>query len=145
MKLPHAQQMRGSSLLEVLIALLVLGLGVLGMVAMQATSLKSNQTALVRTQATELVNEISDLMRANRNAALAGSYDRALTDTAPTGTSTTAVDLQNWKARLARLPSGQGSISHDGTTFTITIQWDESRLKNGNASASRQFIYRTEI
>ena len=144
MKLPHAQQMRGSSLLEVLIALVVLGLGVLGMVAMQATSLKSNQTALVRTQATELVNEI-DLMRANRNAALAGSYDRSLTDTAPTGTSTTAVDLQNWKARLARLPSGQGIISHDGTTFTITIQWDESRLKNGNANASRQFIYRTEI
>ena len=145
MKLSHAQQMRGSSLLEVLIALVVLGLGVLGMVAMQATSLKSNQTALVRTQATELANEISDLMRANRNAALAGSYDSALAAAAPTGTTTHAVDLQNWKARLALLPAGQGSISHAGTIFTIKVQWDESRLKNGNASASRQFIYLTEI
>ncbi len=143
MKLPHAQQMRGSSLLEVLIALVVLGLGVLGMVAMQATSLKSNQTALVRTQATELVNEISDLMRANRNAALAGSYDNALTAAAPTGTAIHAIDLQNWKTRLAQLPAGKGAIAHTNTTFTITIQWDESRLKNG--SASRQFIYRTEI
>lgn len=143
MKLPHAQQMRGSSLLEVLIALVVLGLGVLGMVAMQATSFKSNQTALVRTQATELVNEISDLMRANRNAALAGSYDSALAAAAPTGTAIHAIDLQNWKARLAQLPAGKGAIAHTNTTFTITIQWDESRLKNG--SASRQFIYRTEI
>ena len=143
MKLPHAQQMRGSSLLEVLIALVVLGLGALGMVAMQATSLKSNQTALVRTQATELANEISDLMRANRSAALAGSYDNALTATAPAGTEIHAVDLQNWKTRLAQLPAGKGGITHANTTFTITIQWDESRLKNG--SASRQFIYRTEI
>lgn len=143
MKLSHAQQMRGSSLLEVLIALVVLGLGVLGMVAMQATSLKSNQTALVRTQATELANEISDLMRANRNAALAGSYDSALAAAAPTGTAIHAIDLQNWKTRLAQLPAGKGGIAHTNTTFTITIQWDESRLKNGNAS--RQFIYRTKI
>lgn len=143
MKLFSVRRMRGSTLLEVLIALVVLGLGVLGMVAMQATSLKSNQTALARTQATELVNEISDLMRANRSAALAGSYDNTLTSTAPTGTTTNAVDLQNWKTRLALLPAGQGSIAHSGSTFTITVQWDESRLKNG--SASRQFIYRTEI
>ena len=115
------------------------------MIAMQTTSLKSNQTALVRPQATELANEISDLMRANRNAALAGSYDSALAAAAPTGTTTNAVDLQNWKARLALLPAGQGSISHAGTTFTITVQWDESRLKNDDASASRQFIYLTEI
>jgi type IV pilus assembly protein PilV len=143
MKLSHAQQMRGSSLLEVLIALVVLGLGVLGMVAMQATSLKSNQTALVRTQATELANEISDVMRANRNAALAGNYDSSLTAAAPAGTAIHAIDLQNWKTRLALLPAGKGGIARTNTSFTITIQWDESRLKNG--SASRQFIYRTEI
>ena len=138
-----AHRQRGATLLEVLIALVILALGVLGMVALQTTSLKSNQTAMTRSLATELANEITDLMRANQSQARAGSYDVALTAAAPTGTAAYAVDLQNWKRRLATLPDGKGSISHSGAAFTVTIQWNESRLKN--ASPSQQFIYRTEL
>lgn len=134
---------RGATLLEVLIALVILALGVLGMMALQTTSLKSNQTAMARTQATELANEITDLMRANQSLARAGSYDIALTAAAPTGTTVNAVDLQNWKARLALLPDGKGSIARSGNQFIVTVQWNESRLKN--ASSSQQFIYRTEL
>ena len=139
----HKKFMAGSSLLEVLIALILLSMGLLGMMALQTTSLKNNQTSMSRSLATELAHEISDLMRANRTLAEAGSYDIALDATAPTGTSVDAVDLQNWKARLAQLPAGQGSIAQDGNQFVITVQWDESRLKNGNSA--QQFTYRTEL
>ena len=98
---------------------------------------------MARTQATELANEITDLMRANQSLARAGSYDIALTAAAPTGTTVNAVDLQNWKARLALLPDGKGSIARSGNQFVVTVQWNESRLKN--ASSSQQFIYRTEL
>lgn len=139
----HKKWMSGSSLLEVLIALILLSMGLLGMMALQTTSLKTSQTAMSRTLATELAHEISDLMRANRTLAEAGSYDIALNAAAPTGTSVDAVDLQNWKARLTLLPAGQGSIAQDGNQFVITVQWDESRLKNGDSA--QQFIYRTEL
>jgi type IV pilus assembly protein PilV len=133
----------GSSLLEVLIALILLSLGMLGMISLQVTSLKSNQSAMTRSLATELTHEISDLMRANRTLALSGSYDTEFSTAAPSGSSTHAVDLQNWKSRLAQLPAGQGRIAHNGNQVEITVQWDESRLRQGDSA--QQFSYRTEL
>ena len=143
MKQPRYSKSQGATLLEVLIALVILALGVLGMMALQTTSLKSNQTAMTRSLATELAHEITDLMRANQTLARAGSYDIALASAAPSGTSVNAVDLQNWKQRLATLPDGDGSVSRSGAEFIITIEWNESRLKD--APSNQQFIYRTEL
>lgn len=98
---------------------------------------------MTRSLATELAHEITDLMRANQTLARAGSYDIALASAAPTGTAVNAVDLQNWKRRLATLPEGDGSVSRSGTEFIITIEWNESRLKD--APSNQQFIYRTEL
>ncbi len=133
----------GSSLLEVLIALILLSLGMLGMISLQVTSLKSNQSAMTRSLATELTHEISDLMRANRALALNGSYDTEFSTAAPSGSSAYAIDLQNWKSRLALLPDGKGHIAHNGNQVEITVQWDESRLRQGDST--QQFSYRTEL
>jgi type IV pilus assembly protein PilV len=62
---------RGFTLLEVLIALLVLAIGLLGLAALQTTGLRSNTMATSRTHATQLTYDISDRMRAN----VAGSYN----------------------------------------------------------------------
>jgi type IV pilus assembly protein PilV len=71
----------GFTLLEVLIALLVLSIGLLGLAALQTTALRSNTMATTRTHATQLAYDISDRMRAN----VAGSYttnaDNAVTAT----------------------------------------------------------------
>lgn len=143
MHIPLRWHQQGASLLEVLVALLILSLGILGMMALQGVALKSNQAAVNRSLATEMANEITDLMRANRTRALAGNYDIALSGSVPSGNDINNVDLRAWKSRLARLPAGQGSVSHSGQTMTITVQWSENRLAGGHSD--QQFVYRTEL
>ena len=70
--------LNGFTLLEVMIALLILSIGLLGLAALQATSLKINHGALLRTQATFLTYDMMDRLRANRTAALAGQCDIAM-------------------------------------------------------------------
>ena len=75
---------KGFTLLEVLVAVLVLAIGLLGLAGLQATSLRVNQSASMRSQATNLAYDMADRIRANRGAALAGSYDsQALATTPP--------------------------------------------------------------
>ena len=69
---------QGVSLLEIMIAVLVLSIGILGMATLQLQALKSNQSALTRTEATQFGYMIADMMRANRSAALLGQYNVGL-------------------------------------------------------------------
>jgi len=56
---------KGFTLVEVLVSIVILALGVLGTLAMQAHALNDNQDAYLRTQAIFLAYDISDRMRAN--------------------------------------------------------------------------------
>jgi type IV pilus assembly protein PilV len=135
---------RGFSLLEVLIALLVLSIGLLGIAGLQVFSLKYNHQSYERTQATMLINEIVDRMRANPDAVTAGLYDDVpIGDpystysgygTCPTTCSSTDLfnyDIFQWKKRMqdaGMLASGKGGISVvDPATslYAITISWTE--------------------
>jgi len=58
----------GFTLIEVLIAVLVLGIGLLGVAGLQSVALSMNQGSYVRTQATVLARDIADRMRANNRA-----------------------------------------------------------------------------
>ena len=69
--IPRAMNQHGFTLLEVLIALLILSIGLLGLAALQTTGLRSNTMATTRTHATQLAYDIADRMRAN----VAGSYE----------------------------------------------------------------------
>ncbi len=92
----------GFTLIESLVALLVLSIGLLGVAAMQLASLQANNGAFQRTQATFLAQDIADRMRANRTAAMAGDYDFDLGDAAPGDIDTIAeADIVAWKDRLA--------------------------------------------
>jgi type IV pilus assembly protein PilV len=131
----ETQNQSGFSLLEVLIALLVLSIGLLGLAALQTTSLRSNEMASMRTTATQLAYDISDRMRANPAGVTAGSYVLAGGAT-PTGTSVAALDLIAWNQAVTALPGGRSSITQcdgasvppcDGITHIITVQWDEMR------------------
>jgi len=134
---------QGFTLLEVLIALLVLSIGLLGLAALQTTGLRSNEMASMRTTSTMLAYDITDRMRANPQGITDGDYvidTGAVTGTPTDCTSndcTTAqlalYDLDQWKNAIARLPGGLGDITQTaGTlltplTHTITIRWDENR------------------
>lgn len=141
---------RGFSLLEVLVAVLVLSLGLLGLAGLQAQALQHGHTAGVRAQATQLSYEIFDSMRANRAAAAGGAYDIALDADPPAGGGVVATDLQRWKAALAdRLPGGDGSISVTtaGAQLigTVTVQWRERTTDPDDPTEAKSFTWSTAL
>jgi type IV pilus assembly protein PilV len=72
---------RGVSIVEVLVALLVLSIGMLGIAGLFVESVRNSRTALLRTQAVNLVSDMGDRIRSNANAREA--YDMGLYDDAP--------------------------------------------------------------
>jgi type IV pilus assembly protein PilV len=119
---------KGFTLVEALVALVVLSIGLLGVAGMQMVGLRGNLSAASRTQANYLADDMIDRMRANYTAARNGEYNVALGATL-TGTTTAQVDVQAWVAELQSLPSGKGSVAVDAATnvATVTIQWVDSR------------------
>ena len=120
--------MRGFTLLEVLVAIVVMSIGLLGLAGLMASSLKNSHSAYQRTQATWLAYDALDRMRANRQIALAGGYNLALGAT-PGGSALAAIDLGEWDTALANtLPAGDGSIAvAAGGAVRIVVQWNDAR------------------
>lgn len=146
MKIPMKQS--GFTLLEVLVAMLVLTIGLLGLAGLMASSMRNNLSASQRTQATWMAYDIIDRMRANRTSAIAGTYDTnwgaaACTVAAPTGT-VEAQDIAAWKSQLGCvLPTGDGSIVTNAGRATVVIQWNDSRGSQG--STTETFTVDTQL
>ena len=144
---PTSKQ-RGVTLIEVLVALLILSVGLLGLARLQTVGIQQNHGAWLRSQGTNFAYDITDRMRANRESALDGDYDiaeQALTCNpvlAPTG-SVAARDLAEWRNEIAcALPDGRGFIEGAGNRFTVTIRWNDSR---GQGGALQTLIVETEL
>ena len=83
-----ASRQRGVGLVEVLVAVTVLAIGMLGIAAMQATALHNRQSAVERSEAVVHSYGILERMRANHAVAANGGYDLAtMTCNPPTTTS----------------------------------------------------------
>lgn len=142
---------KGFSLLEVMIALLVLSIGLLGLAGLQTFSLKFNHQSYERTQATLLIYDIMDRIVSNPLAARAGNFDSvpatSLASTYPapascqsTGCSTSDLanyDLNTWKTQLETskvLAQGTGSVTRlnpgdlTGCIYDITVTWVENDI-----------------
>ncbi len=65
----------GFALTEVLVALLVLGIGLLGMASLQGGSVRANHTAQLRSLATQQVQDMADRIRANPQGVVLAAYD----------------------------------------------------------------------
>lgn len=153
MKSRYAQQ-SGMTLIEVLVTLVIMSVGLLGIAALQLTTLKGNQEAYVRSQASVLASYIIDRIRANQRGFVDGHYDAiALGGNGPSGT-TAREDLDRWQAEIDRLlPGGaavsNGSITRIAGTFTITVtlQWREraDQALQDDGTTPVTFITRTEI
>ena len=133
MKRPaNSRRARGFSMLEVLIALVVTSIGLLGLAALQATSLRLNHGSFLRSQATLFAHDIADRMRANRVAALDGDYDLAF-DATPSGSTVADQDLDQWRDALDReLPDGTGAVDVNAAGLAvIQVRWNDARGDDG--------------
>jgi type IV pilus assembly protein PilV len=120
----------GFTLVEVLVALIVLSIGMLGIAALYLESLRASRQALVRTQAVTLASDIADRIRANR--APANAYDCAGTCDAGEGVGLAITDLNEWRTAVAaQLPGGTTSITYAAAgpnapnIYVVTVSWTE--------------------
>lgn len=150
----HRVPCLGMTLIEVLVALVVISVGLLGVAALQMVSLRNSQGSFLRTQATALADDIIDRMRANRTAALDSDYSIAFGQTVTPGSSPTQAqtDLFQWKQALAtelpKTPTGgdaDGRIVVNGSVVTVTIRWGERAAANEDNPTVIEFATSTEI
>lgn len=139
------QKQTGFSLLEVLITLVIMSFGLLGIAGVIVNSLKNNQSAYSRSQASWLANDIIERMRANRVTAEAEllPYNLAM-GSSPSGTGVVLEDLTEWRASLAAaMPSGTGSVALDAATkkVTVVVQWNDSRASGDEVIVSERVSF----
>jgi type IV pilus assembly protein PilV len=126
--------------MEVLIALVVLGVGILGIAGLQTVGLRYTHSSHLATAASFLGNDMADRIRANDGGERAGSYNAVTGNESNPSCGSSCTDVQQatldghqWgQAISAQLPSGSGSVTAnvDGAgnadgTFTITLGWTE--------------------
>lgn len=139
----------GFSLVEVLVAMVVLSVGLLGLAGMMASTVRNNHSAYHRSQATWLAYDMIDRIRANREAALQPSNNYNIAVGTATSSSTDIVvadDVNGWKGRLAAaLPAGDGSVAVVPATrrVTVVVRWNDSRGTGG--SDVQQFVVETQL
>lgn len=133
---------RGFTLLEVLIALVVLSIGLLGIAALQGVGLRSSHGAYLTSQASLLAYDMADRIRANVNEfAAAEATDE---DGVPATNGSLAVtcdgnatsDIGQWACAVETLlPAGSGEISRTAsgavTTYVIRVEWEDRQAEEG--------------
>jgi len=127
----------GFTLIEVLIAMLVLAVGLLGLAGLQITSLKNNQSAYNRSQAIQLAYDLADRIRANSAGIniytstlpnVATAKADCLTTVGCTSADMAENDLFEWNTSVSTvLPSGVSTISVADGVYTIAITWDDDQ------------------
>ncbi|WP_266156430.1 type IV pilus modification protein PilV [Dyella silvatica] len=152
---------QGFSLIEVLVAVLVVSIGLLGIASTLLTATSSATSSYVRQQAVQYTYDILERMRANASvahdptsgnpyivaAAAAGSAPSPNCSTATcTPAQMAAFDVWQWQSGLqADVPGGLGSVAvsagTDNTTIvTITVTWSDqpaqTTLSRGTLSST---------
>jgi type IV pilus assembly protein PilV len=126
----------GFTLVETMVAMVVMSVGMLGIAALYVEGLKAGRTSIYRTEAVSLASDLADRIRANPTAvaayAGAGANNNCVAggvDCAPAQLAQD--DLFRWRQDVvARLPAGAANIvvaaGAPTNTYTITVTWTEA-------------------
>ena len=138
----------GASLIEVLIATLVLAIGLLGIAAALAVSLRNSQGALERSQAVEQTYSMLDVLRGNRQEAIIGRYNmNEWTCTPPASDSRIGADLSAWIASLQENISADacGRIVCTSMTCSVGVRWGRFGTEDDQGDANQEITVVTRI
>jgi len=130
------QDQDGFSLVEVLIALIILSVGMLGIAGLYVQSMQAGRTSMFRHHAVTLAGDIADRIRANPTAAAAyeataGADNSCIAmDVDCTPAEMAAQDILLWQEQASdTLPAGNVTVVFDGAatppTYAITVGWSE--------------------
>lgn len=148
----------GFSMIEVLVAVLVLALGLLGFALLQTMNLRFTQSANYRTEATNLAYDLLDQMRANRFQA--GQYAGAAgADFAPNSlayapcsrpvaaAATIAANITRWQCQVVEAlgPSAGAAVTYVDGVVTVTIAWGDQRWDEVDPDAATSFAVETRL
>ncbi|MEM7563687.1 MAG: type IV pilus modification protein PilV [Pseudomonadota bacterium] len=122
----------GLTLVESMIALLVISIGLLGIAALQITAMGQNTSALNHSQAVWIAYNMSDRIRANISEF--NNYDGIDTTTgyaqdcmssACTNNQMLTADAADWTTLVGNLPAGRGQITSNADGLLVTVMWDD--------------------
>lgn len=138
---------RGFSIVEALVALVVLSIGMLGIAALYVESLRAGRSAIYRTHAVNLASDMADRIRANRTAGNAYLLPANGTPTPQQCVAPDTVvctppqlaqdDMARWLTAIGQQLPGNGNQTPDGTIvvlpgvpptinqYTIQVSWSE--------------------
>lgn len=136
----------GFSLIEILIAILVLAFGMLGFALLQTMSVRFAQSSNYRTQATNLAYNMLDQMRSNR--LLAAQYTNATFSggtagqcAATTGDVAIPANITRWQCQVRQAlgEESAATVTFANGVATVTISWDDQRWEKDDARKTGAF------
>jgi type IV pilus assembly protein PilV len=130
-----ARKLRGFTLIEVLVAMVIMSIGMLGIAGLYVHSMQAGRTSVLRHNAVTLAGDIADRIRANPRAgpayALAGANNNCVgggIDCTPGEMAANDIFLWDQQA-AATLPNGAVNIVFNNgvvpPTYQITVTWTE--------------------
>jgi type IV pilus assembly protein PilV len=136
----------GFSLIEVLIALVIMSVGMLGIAGLYVEGLRAGRTSNFRHQAVTLASDVADRIRANPRAGVdyegpGGNNNCVLGNVDCNPAQMAANDIQIWKDQAsAMLPQGTVKITYDDNpvppTYLIEVSWQEAGEEDNPPSYS---------
>lgn len=158
MPLNSPRASKGFSLIEVLIALVILAIGLLGMASLMLTSMQSNQNAAERSAAIVLSYDLIERMRSNPDQVdlyvgdPSTSVDPCIADDCTAGMTSTQLagnDLANWASELGTNIPGSAAVIQQlaSNEYCVAIFWPQNQAAMvpagttacGTAAAGRAF------
>jgi type IV pilus assembly protein PilV len=140
------KKQNGITIIEVLVAMLILSVGLLGMASLQVRAVSDTTNSSFRSIAIYYANDMAERMRANGSALFTGAYNNHTGGAEKTACLTvggcSAADMAvhdkwEWQDNISdALPAGRGEISQAAGIYTISVFWSD-RVEQENADGDR--------
>lgn len=149
------RQQGGFSLLEVLIAMVVLAFGLLGFALLQTMNVRYVQSSNYRTQATNLAYDLTEQMRSNRYQAAwystatfsAGSKSATGVCSRPVTAVTIAQNVAAWQCKVVKAlgDNAAATVTVNNGVATVAITWADERWNAKNPDTPTTFALETQL